>query len=177
MIQSSAPFTPSMQKLLPLVSGRQQTAVLTFHTNELFWFNDPFCYENKKVTQIVAKTGKVGMYGKRASQTPSQLKMDPNATYRPPETSVFVFVYMWYGNIGYVNKWVKERETKKNRKREREISRIYPFLSSRITEKRGLGSRASNLVRYVLFSSPRRRWWVTLKGGRLKQLLWVEAVC
>lgn len=53
-----------MQKLLPLVSGRQQTAVLTFHTNELFQFNDPFCCENKKVTQIVAKTGKVGMYGK-----------------------------------------------------------------------------------------------------------------
>lgn len=177
MIQSSAPFTPSMQKLLPLVSGRQQTAVLTFHTNELFRFNDPFCCENKKVTQIVAKRGKVGMYGK--GQTPSQLKMDPNATYRPPETSVFVCVYMWYGNIVCVNKYMWISEWKRERRRKAERARARPpgfiLFFSVESEKRG-GWEVERGTWYVMWSSLRldgggeERWmeeaWNTFYGSR-----------
>ena len=47
----------SMQPLLTLVSGCQQTVALTFLTNELFWFNDPFCWKNEKIAAIIAKGG------------------------------------------------------------------------------------------------------------------------
>lgn len=50
----------SMQALLTLVSGCQQTVALTFLTNELFRFNDPFCRKNKKVAEIIAKGGEAG---------------------------------------------------------------------------------------------------------------------
>lgn len=49
-----------MQALLTLVSGCQQTVALTFLTNELFRFNDPFCRKNKKVAEIIAKGGEAG---------------------------------------------------------------------------------------------------------------------
>lgn len=49
----------SMQLLLTLVSGCQQTVSLTFLTNELLRFNDPFCRKNKKVAEIIAKGGEV----------------------------------------------------------------------------------------------------------------------
>lgn len=46
-----------MQPLLTRVSGCQQTVALTFLTNELFWFNDPFCRKNKKIAEIIANGG------------------------------------------------------------------------------------------------------------------------
>lgn len=55
MAPSFALFSLSMQPLLTLVSGCQQTVALTFLTNELFRFNDPFCRKNRKIAEIIAK--------------------------------------------------------------------------------------------------------------------------
>lgn len=68
MVPSFALFSPTMQPLLTLVSGCQQTVALTFLTNELFRFNDPFCRKNKKIAEIIA-TGGEGGGCKRAAPT------------------------------------------------------------------------------------------------------------
>ena len=57
MALSFALFSPSMQKLLTLGSGCQQTMALTFLSNELFWCNDPLCRKNKMIAKIIGMWG------------------------------------------------------------------------------------------------------------------------
>lgn len=75
-----------------------------------------------------------------------------------------------------MNKGVKEREKKKNRKRETAPGFILFFPVE--SEKKG-SWEAERGTWYVMCSSLRPDGGDELrsKGGRLKQLLWVEAVC
>lgn len=77
-----------MQPVLTLVSGCQQTVALTFLTNELFQFNDPFCRKNKKIAEIIT----IGRQGRSVKGQHPHIPhtLSPNLTYTlPVKTPVF----------------------------------------------------------------------------------------